>query len=375
MSGMAGSVGSVGLASSERVSISTVTPMFDEEACVEEFVRRTDAVLSRLGRTYEIVVVSDGSTDRTESLLRELSLRYPALVGVCLARNLGQCSAIDAGIQHSRGDRVVILDGDLQNRPEDIPALVELADRGHDLVSGSRQNRGESLILRRIPSRIANWLLRRVTGCPVRDMGGFKCLRGDLARSLRLRAGQHRLLPALVWQRGGKVIEIEVEAAPRFGGRSHYGLSRTLDVLFDIVMLGFQSSFKSRPIYLFGRIALALLAIDAIIMPWLLWEKFFRNVPMGTRPPFLIAIMLFLAALFVLASGFVLELVSDTLSAASGVRPWIVRETIGAGAHARGADAPSSRAAHDDSADPRERLAPRTGAAPGAVTSRRSPAS
>lgn len=308
--------------------MSTVTPMHNEEACVAEFVRRTDAVLSQIGCTYEIIVVDDGSTDATETCLRELALRYPSLRAIVLARNMGQCSALDAGIQHSRGERVVVLDGDLQNRPEDIPALLETAERGFDLVSALRLGRAESKMMRRVPSGIANWLLRRVTGCPVRDMGGFKCMHGDLARSLRLRAGQHRLLPALVWQRGGRVTEIPVHAAPRFAGKSHYGLNRTLDVLIDIVMLWFQSSFKSRPIYLFGRIALVLLAIDAIIMPILLYQRLVLGVDLGTRPPFLIAIMLFLSALFVLASGLVLELVSDTLSAANGSRGWVVREQI-----------------------------------------------
>ncbi|MBM4113795.1 MAG: glycosyltransferase family 2 protein, partial [Phycisphaerae bacterium] len=309
-------------------ALSTVTPMHNEEACIEEFVRRTDAALAALGRSYEIVIVSDGSTDRTESLIESLSATHPALRGVCLSRNMGQCSAIDAGIQESRGELVVVLDGDLQHLPEEIELLVKRAEEGFDLVSGSRGPRVESLFLRRIPSRIANWLLRAVSGCPVRDMGGFKCLRGDLARSLRLRAGQHRLLPALVWQRGGSVSEVIVSAPPRFAGKSHYGLSRSLDVLFDIVMLWLQNSFKSRPIYLFGRLALVLLAIDAMIMPVLLWQKFVDKIDMGTRPPFLIAIMLFLAALFLMTSGFVLELVSDGLNATSGVRPWVVRRRI-----------------------------------------------
>lgn len=308
--------------------------MHDEEACVEEFVRRTDAVLRTLGCAYEIIVVSDGSTDATESKLRQLVTHYPSVRAICLARNMGQCAAIDAGIQHSSGQWVVILDGDLQNRPEDIPMLLATAERGFDLVSGRRCGRGESAVLRRTPSRVANWLLRRVTGCPVKDMGGFKCLRGTLARSLRLRAGHHRLLPALVWQRGGSVTEIDVEAAPRFGGHSHYGLSRTLDVLIDIVMLWFHSSFKSRPMYLFGRIALVLLAIDAIIVPVLLYQRIAHGVDLGTRPPFMVAIMLFLAALLVLASGMMLELASDALNAAVGARGWMVRERIESGPRA-----------------------------------------
>ena len=323
--------------------------MHDEELCVEEFVRRVDAVLAALGRPYEIVVVSDGSTDRTEELIRSLLPRHPRLRGIFLSRNMGQCLAIDAGIQESRGEYVIVMDGDLQHLPEEIPLLVHEMDKGFALVSGSRGQRRESLLLRRLPSRIANWLLRRVSGCPIRDMGGFKCMRGDLARSLRLRAGQHRLFPALIWQRGGSVGEVTVSAPDRFAGKSHYGLGRSLDVLFDVVMLWFQSSFKSRPIYLFGRISLLLLAADCVIMPWLLFDKFFRGVDMGTRPPFMVAIMLFLAALFVMASGFILELLSDALAAASGVRPWVVRERAEMDSNATGraaaAPAPAAPAA------------------------------
>lgn len=316
------------------ISISVVAPVYNEELCVEEFLRRTDAALQALARSYEIVVVSDGSTDRTEALLREGARRYPALRAVLLARNVGQCSALYAGIQASRGKIVIVTDGDLQHRPEDIHLLVERLEQGYQLVSGARSNRSESKVLKLIPSKIANWLLRRVTGCEIRDMGGFKALDGATARSLRLRPGHHRLLPALVHMRGGATSELTIECQPRFAGKSHYGIGRTFDVIFDILMLGFQSSFKARPLYLFGRIGVMLLLVDCVVMPWLLWEKFRdvfgmgESVPMGTRPPFLIAIMFFLAALFFLAMGFVLELLSDANNAIGGIKPYVVRETV-----------------------------------------------
>ncbi|MFM7133509.1 MAG: glycosyltransferase family 2 protein [Planctomycetota bacterium] len=316
------------------IEISVVAPMHNEELCVEEFLRRTDAALRAFGRSHEIVVVSDGSTDRTEELLREGARRYPSLRGIFLSRNVGQCSALYAGIQASRGAIVIVTDGDLQHKPEDIPRLVAEMEKGFVLVSGSRTQRKEGLS-KRIPSRVANWLLRRVTGCEIRDMGGFKAIDGDVARSLRLRPGHHRLLPALVHMRGGATGEIFIESQARFAGKSHYGLSRSFDVLFDILMLAFQSSFKARPLYLFGRVGIALLLVDCVVMPWLLWEKFRHlfgmgdSVDMGTRPPFLIAIMFFLAALFFLAMGFVLELLSDANNAIGGIRPYIVREEVG----------------------------------------------
>ena len=166
-------------------------------------------------------------------------------------------------------------------------------------------------------------------------MGGFKCIRGDIARSLRLRAGQHRLLPAIVQLRGGRLGEVIVSAPARFAGKSHYGLSRSFDVFFDILMLWFEASFKSRPLYLFGRIGLLLWAADAVLMSWLLYEKFAKDVHMGTRPPFLVAIMFFLAGLFIFIAAFVLELLSDALSTVGSVKPYVVRETAEGGARTR----------------------------------------
>jgi len=310
-------------------AISVVTPMHNEEACVEEFVRRTDAALCAMGRSYEIIVVSDGSTDRTEELVRKLRDRHPSLRGIFLARNGGQCTALYAGIQESRGDVVVVMDGDLQHLPEEIHLLVERMDDGTALVSGSRTGRTESLVLRRLPSRLANAMLRRVSGCPIRDMGGFKAIRGDVARALRLRPGHHRLLPALVWMRGGSVAEVFVSAPPRFAGQSHYGLGRSMDVLFDVVMLWFQGATRSRPMYLFGRVGLAVLALDALAGAWLLWEKLYRGEPLTERPMFFVVVMLFLAALFMLAMGFVLELLSDAVNGIGNGRPYVVRERLG----------------------------------------------
>jgi len=310
-------------------AISVVTPMHNEEACVEEFVRRTDAALGALGRSYEIIVVSDGSTDRTEELVRKLRGPHPSLRGVFLARNGGQCTALYAGIQESRGDVVVVMDGDLQHLPEEIHLLVDRMDDGTALVSGSRTGRTESLVLRRLPSRLANAMLRRVSGCPIRDMGGFKAIRGDVARALRLRPGHHRLLPALVWMRGGSVAEVFVSAPPRFAGQSHYGLGRSMDVLFDVVMLWFQGATRSRPMYLFGRVGLVVLALDALAGAWLLWEKLYRGEPLTERPMFFVVVMLFLAALFMLAMGFVLELLSDAVNGIGNGRPYVVRERLG----------------------------------------------
>ncbi len=313
----------------QKIEISVVTPMHNEELCVREFHRRVTAVLSGLDLAYEIVIVNDGSTDATGPIIRELAGTDPHLVGVFLARNRGQCTATYAGIQHSRGRYVIIMDGDLQHPPEELPGLIDTVRQGYDMVKGVRVNRSESLVLRRIPSRVANYLLRATSKCEVRDMGGLSIMRGDLARSLILREGQHRLLPVLVHNLGGSVAEVPTSAPQRFAGQSHYGIGRSFDVLFDIILLWFQNSFKKRPVYLFGRIALALFALASLIMLWLLYEKIFFGEHMGTRPPFLGAVLLYLASLGFISTGFILELLSGVLESVHHAKPYQVREIVG----------------------------------------------
>lgn len=316
------------MSKSQEIEVSIVTPMHNEERCLAEFYRRVTEAMRAMDTSYEIVLVNDGSTDGTSEMMREICSGDKHVKGVFLSRNRGQCIAIYAGIRHSRGKYVVIMDGDLQHKPEEIHLLVEEIRRGYDLVSGGRVNRQESMLLRRIPSRIANYLMRWTSKCDVRDMGGFSCLRGEIARSMRLRSGQHRLLPALVYIMGGSVSEVPVSAPPRFAGHSHYGIGRSIDVLFDIVMLWFQTSFKQRPVYLFGRISLILFFIASLIMVWLLYGKIFFGIHMGTRPPFMGAVLFYLASFGSMSTGFILEMILNTLDRVNGSTLYVVREVL-----------------------------------------------
>lgn len=316
------------MSDNQEIEISIVTPMHNEEACVREFHRRISDTLQGMNTTYEIVLVNDGSTDSTADIIRDLSSSDSHLKGIFLARNRGQCTAIYAGLQNSIGRYVVIMDGDLQHKPEEIPSLIEEVRKGYDLVSGGRQKREESLVLRRIPSKIANYLMRTTSGCQIRDMGGLSCLRGDLARRLSLREGQHRLIPALVWSMGGSVTEVPISAPPRFAGKSHYGIGRSIDVLFDIIMLWFQASFKQRPIYLFGRISLGLFSLASVIMIWLLYDKLFLGIHMGTRPPFLGSIFLYISSLGFMSTGFILESLANTYDAVMNNKTYQIREVV-----------------------------------------------
>lgn len=311
------------------VEISVVAPMHNEASCVDEFCTRVEAVLSQFSDSYEIIIVNDGSTDDTGHKLDGYAAANPRLRHVRLARQSGQWAAIYAGFQSSRGEYVVMMDGDLQNKPEEIPLLVNEIRKGFDLVSGRRMRRNESFVLRRLPSALANWLLRKTTGCTVRDMGGFKCLRGEIARELRMRAGFHRLLPAVVHLMGGSITEVPTTSAPRFAGQSHYGLGRAIDVLFDVALLWFQSSCKSRPVYLFGRVSLSLLMMGTAVLLWLLNDKFTYGIDMGSRPPFLATVVIFLSSLGFMSLGFVLEFLSDLLNTVTDRKPYRIAEITG----------------------------------------------
>jgi glycosyltransferase involved in cell wall biosynthesis len=308
-------------------SISIVTPMYNEKECLPEFYSRTRRVLERMGHPFEIILIDDGSTDGTDDLIRKLCAEDERVVGVFLSRNRGQSTAIYAGIQHSTGGHVIIMDGDLQNPPEEIPLLVAEAHKGADMVKGVRQGRRESLLLRRIPSLIANYLIRKISRCDVRDMGGFSCIRGDLARTLQLRTGQHRFIPALVFIAGGTVVQVPTSAPKRFAGKSHYGIGRSIDVFFDIVMLWFQTSNKQRPMYFFGRVSLLSFAFSGLLFAWTLVDKVFAGRPMANRPPFFIAIVLFLGSLGLLVTGFMFEILTATYDGMVQNKPYVVRET------------------------------------------------
>jgi len=300
--------------------------MRNEELCVREFCSRVDSALRSLTDSYEIIVVNDGSTDATGEILDELTQSNSRLIHLRLARSRGQCGAIDVGFQHSRGQYVVMMDGDLQHRPEEIPRFIAEIRKGFDLVSGTRQRRAESLLWRRLPSLVANYLLRSATGCGSKDMGGFKCLRGEVARGFALRAGQHRFIPALVHLQGGRISNVPISAPPRFAGRSHYGIGRSIDVALDILLLWTKSTVHSRPLYLFGYLSGGCLALAGASLSWLLCETFAWGASPTILPVTIALLMFLLASLGFFAAGLVLESTCVALSRSSRPHPRLCQQ-------------------------------------------------
>jgi glycosyltransferase involved in cell wall biosynthesis len=244
--------------------VSVVVPVFNEEQSVETLCRQLHESLSRLGRSYEIVLVDDGSTDGTWEKLRRVGIPHLRLIQ--LRRNFGQTAALSAGFDQARGEIIVTLDADLQNDPADIPRLLERMTPGVDVVSGWRRDRKDPFLSRRLPSMLANALISRITGVRLHDYGcTLKAYRRDILKNVQLYGELHRFVPALASWAGGRVDEVTVSHHSRRFGKSKYGISRTFRVILDLLTVKFLLHYSTRPIQIFGRIALPF-GVAALVM-------------------------------------------------------------------------------------------------------------
>lgn len=247
--------------------VSIAVAVYNEEESLPPLCEKLHNVLSKLGKRYEIVLVDDGSTDRSWAVMNELAQRYPNLKLIQFRRNYGQTAAMSAGIQESDGDVVITLDADLQNDPDDIPALLAKLDEGYDVVSGWRKNRQDTFINRKLPSMIANRLIGKLTGVALHDYGcSLKAYRRDIIGQVRLYGEMHRFIPALCRWVGGTVTEIPVNHHARQFGTSKYGISRTLRVVLDLLTVKFLLTYSTRPIQVFGKIGIHFAALSVLLL-------------------------------------------------------------------------------------------------------------
>src|ERR1051326_8214627 len=234
--------------------LSIVIPVHNEEHSILPLYDRLTAVLEGLHQPYEIIFVDDASTDRSFELLANLVETDPRLTVVRLRRNFGQTAALSAGFHEAKGEVIIAMDGDLQHAPEDIPALMEKIDEGYDIASGWRKQRLDNAITRKIPSRIANWLMAKASGVNLRDFGTtFKAYRAEVLKDINLYGELHRFIPALASLYGARIAEVPIRNSPRASGGSHYGLSRTFRVAFDIFTIWFLLKYFTRPMHFFGK--------------------------------------------------------------------------------------------------------------------------
>ncbi len=311
---------------------SIVVPFHNEEANVTELYSRLTNVMEAVGESFEVVFVDDGSRDTTFQLLQQIASVDSRVVVVRLRRNFGQTSALAAGFDHAHGEYVIAMDGDLQHEPGDIPNFIDKLNEGFDIVSGWRQTRPESLFLRRIPSRCANWLMAKLSGVAIHDFGTtFKAYRRDILENVALYGEMHRFIPALASWYGATICEIPITSNARFGGKSHYGFSRTFRVFFDLLTIRFLLKYASRPLHFFGSAGMVGVISGFIIAFVLGMLKIFthQHVMTSHGPLLIFAAVLIIAGIQLVGLGLLGDMQVRHRYDETAPRPYSVRTVLG----------------------------------------------
>src|SRR5258705_13691709 len=267
------------------MQLSIVVPLFNEVSTIDELHRRLTSVLFLIGIRSEIIYVDDGSSDGTAEALQVIEGRYEHVRVIRLARNYGQTAALAAGFDAAAGEVIVAMDGDLQHAPEEIPKLLAKLDEGYDIVSGWREQRVDNLWTRRVPSKIANWLMAKISGVSLHDFGTtFKAYRAPVIKRIRLYGDLHRFIPALASWGGARIAEVPIATIPRPQNQSHYGLSRTWRVAADLITVRFLLRYVTRPLHFFGPIGFATVAAGIAGGGWVPAAKIVPGAPAFLQP-------------------------------------------------------------------------------------------
>jgi len=312
------------------VEVSVVAPIYNE---VESLAQLIDAIADSLAQTsfsYEIICVDDGSSDGSTALLKQLAQQRSDLRAAILRRNYGQTAAMAAGFHHARGAVIVTLDGDLQNDPADIPILIAKLDEGYDLVSGWRKARQDAALTRLLPSKIANWVIGRVTGVKIHDYGcSLKAYRAEVVQDMNLYGELHRFLPALAFIEGARIAEIPVRHHARRYGTSKYGLDRTFRVLMDLLTIFFMKKFLTRPMHVFGIFGILSTIVGTLLGLYLTILKLGMGHSIGDRPLLILVVILLLTGVQLFSFGLLAELMMRTYHESQGRPIYRVREVVG----------------------------------------------
>lgn len=314
---------------STKYGLSVIVPIYNERESIPHLLETISTVLSEAEIDYEIICVDDGSTDGSTKLLLEQSRIRSDLKSVILRRNYGQTAAMSAGFNYAEGKVIVTLDGDLQNDPIDIPQLLAKLDEGYDLVSGWRKKRQDAALTRLLPSKIANWLIGRITGVKLHDYGcSLKAYRAELIADMNLYGELHRFLPALAFIEGARITEIPVRHHSRRYGQSKYGLDRTFRVVMDLLTIAFMKTFLTRPMHVFGLFGLLSTIIGLLLGGYLTLLKFGFNQGIGDRPLLLLSTLLCLTGLQLFSFGLLAELLMRTYHESQDRPIYRVREVV-----------------------------------------------
>lgn len=294
----------------KTLDLSVVIPIYNEAKNVEKLYEKLEEVLSKFDKSYEVLLVDDGSTDGTTDKLTEIHKRNPKYKVIQFRRNYGQTAAMSAGFDYSAGNVIVTIDADLQNDPKDIPKILEKMEEGYDVVSGWRKDRKDPFLTRKVPSKIANWLVSILAGIHLHDYGcTLKAYSKDVVKNVQLYGEMHRYIPALASWIGINVTEIPVSHHKRKFGKSKYGLSRTPRVILDLITLKFLLSYSTRPIQIFGSIGIITAFLGFLIALFLSYVKLVQKQSIGDRPLLLLAVLLIFLGFQFISMGLLGELV------------------------------------------------------------------
>jgi len=312
-----------------RETLSILIPVFNEEGNVSLLHDKLTTTLKKTGRLYEIIFIDDGSTDGTLEALLDISRMNPNLKVISFTRNFGQTAALSAGIDFSKGDIIIPMDGDLQNDPEDILNFLQKIEEGYDVVSGWRKSRKDPFLTRRLPSIIANKIISLIGGVHLHDYGcTLKAYRRDILKNIKLYGEMHRFIPIYAQWIGARVSEIPVRHFPRGSGFSKYGMSRVFKVILDLMVVKFLLSYSQKPIYVFGGMGLLMILGAFISGGYAIYLKLFKEVSFILTPLPLLSVLLLMLGFLSILMGFLAEIQTRTYYESQGKPTYQIKETI-----------------------------------------------
>lgn len=311
------------------MEVSVVIPVYNEVENILAMYRQVTDVMDQFGRSYEILFIDDGSNDGGRELMKSLAEQDARVKLVFFRRNYGQTAAMQAGLQLATGEAIVTLDGDLQNEPADIPMMIEKLDEGYDLVHGWRKNRQDKWLSRKLPSKMANWLISKTTKFPIHDLGcTLKAIRREIAQELELYGEMHRFIPILAHQRGARCVEVVTRHHPRRFGTSKYGISRTFRVVLDLLTVKYILDYYASPMKLFGALGLLCSAAGGAAAAATVAMKLLGGVDMTGNPLLLLTIFSMMAGLQFFSLGLLGEVAARIYYGAQANKNYTVRELV-----------------------------------------------
>ena len=312
------------------MDLSIIVPVYNEQDNIKLVYNAVCKALLPLKKSWELFLVDDGSQDNSLEVMKGIAQKDPEHVRVIvLRRNFGQTAAIAAGIEHSNGDIVVLCDADMQNDPADIPILLDKLNEGYDVISGWRHDRQDKVITRIIPSKIANWLISKVTGVHLHDYGcTLKAYRREILSGFHLYGEMHRFIPVYADSVGARITEIRVHHHARKYGKAKYGLERTFKVILDLFTVKFLTSYANKPIYLFGGMGVALIITGALLLLYLFIRRVWQQIGVTTSPWFLLSVTSVIMGFQSILMGFIAELLVRTYHESQNKPTYTIRTII-----------------------------------------------